>query len=227
MVKRALFFVGLLVFSFSLAQAEKITIPAGTTLHCRLNQPITTQLNSQGDPFTANVSEPLIFDGHEVVPVGARLQGRISELQRPGRIKGVGEMRLTVEKVTMPDGGTFPLSAILNTVYGAEGASVKGEEGGVKGPNSHFKDIQEVGAGMGGGGLLGTIIGGVHGAVIGGAIGGAVGLVDTLRKRGPDLSLPAGTQLNYQLTRELVIESQVASGKTDKAAAEVVETPVK
>jgi hypothetical protein len=63
---------------------------------------------------------------------------------------------------------------------------------------------------MGGGGLLGTIIGGFHGAVIGGVIGGAAGLSDTFRRRGKDLTLPTGTQLNYQLTRELVVNSQVA-----------------
>ena len=43
-------------------------------------------------------------------------------------------------------------------------------------------------------------------ALIGGAIGGGVALADTLRKRGPDLTLPTGTELNYQLTRELAIQ---------------------
>lgn len=218
--------VGLLLSCISLARAEKITIPAGSTLHCRLTQTITTQLNFQGDRFTAAVSEPLTIGGHDVVPAGARIEGRIAQMQRPGRIKGAGEMRLTVDKLVMPDGATLPLSAILTTVYGAEGAKVKGEEGGVQGPNGRLKDLQEIGAGMGGGGFLGTVIGGFHGAVIGGAIGGAAGLVDTLRKRGPDLNLPAGTQLNYQLTRELVIESQVAE-KNEKTTAQVVETPVK
>ena len=54
--------------------------------------------------------------------------------------------------------------------------------------------------------LRGTLFGGFHGAVIGGAIGGGVALADTLRKRGPDLTLPTGTELNYQLTRELAIQ---------------------
>jgi hypothetical protein len=37
------------------------------------------------------------------------------------------------------------------------------------------------------------------------AVGGTVGLVDRMVKRGPDLTLPAGTLLDYQLTRDLVI----------------------
>jgi hypothetical protein len=216
-----------MTLSVSPARAEKITVPAGSTLHCRLIQTLTTQLNFQGDPFTATVSEPVTIDGHDVVPVGAKIEGRIAQLQRPGRVRGVGEFRLKVEKIVMPDGTSIQLSAILTTVYGAEGAKVKGEEGGVRGPNSRLKDLQEIGAGMGGGGLIGTLFGGLHGTVIGGAIGGAAGLVDTLRKRGPELSLPAGTQLNYQLTRELMIEPQVAAEKVEKTTAEVVETPIK
>jgi hypothetical protein len=65
--------------------------------------------------------------------------------------------------------------------------------------------LQEIGLGMGGGGFIGILVGGAHGAVLGGAIGGAAGIADSLRRRGTDLTLPTGTQLEYQLTRELVV----------------------
>jgi hypothetical protein len=229
MVKRVILSVGLLVFSVSFSvrstRAQKITIPAGSVLHCRLTQTVTTQLNVQGDPFAANVSEPLMIDGHSVIPVGAKIEGRIAQVQRPGHFKGVGEMRLAAEKVVMPDGATFPISAILTAVYGAEGATVKGDEGGVHGPNARVRNIEEIGAGMGGGGLVGTLFGGLTGMVVGGAIGGAAGFVDTVRRRGPELALPVGTQLNYQLTRELEIEPQMATEKIDKIPKELEEKP--
>jgi hypothetical protein len=117
-------------------------------------------------------------------------------------------MRLDAEKINFPDGRSLAVNAVLVNAYGAEGATVVGEEGYVKGPRSRMKDLEEIGVGMGGGGFLGTLIGGFHGAVIGGAIGGAAGLADTLRRRGPELTLPTGTQLNYQLTRDLVIQSE-------------------
>lgn len=227
MVKRVVLSIALLVFSISLARAEKNTIPAGSLLHCRLTQTLTTHLNAVGDPFTAVVSEPVMIDGHEAIPVGAKLEGRISEMQRPGRVRGVGQMRLTVEKVVMPDGASFPLSAILATVYGAEGAKVAGEEGGVKGPNGRLKTLEQVGAGMGGGGLIGTIFGGFTGTVVGGAIGGTAGWLNTVRKRGPDLALPSGTQLNYQLTRDLVVEPQMATERINKTTARVREESIK
>lgn len=188
------------------ARAEKHVVASGTTLNCRLTQTLSTRVNFQGDLFSATVAEPLIIDGREVIPVGATVQGRIAQLEHPGRVHGVGLMRLSVESLTFPDGRTFPLNALLITAYGAEGARMAGTEGTVKGPSSRLKTLEEVGMGMGGGGFLGTIIGGFHGAVVGGALGGVAGFVDTMRKRGKDLTLPAGTELKYQLNRELRFE---------------------
>jgi hypothetical protein len=208
MVKRALLGILFTVLSVSIVRAETFAVPAGTTLHTRLLQTLSTKLNFQGDSFVATVSEPLVIEGRHIIPVGSTVEGRITWLRRPGRIRGAGEMRLDAEKVNLADGRNFPINAVLVNAYGAEGARVVGEEGYVQGPRSLRKDLEEIGLGMGGGGFLGTLIGGFHGAVIGGAVGGAAGLADTLRRRGAELTLPTGTQLNYQLTRDLVVQSE-------------------
>lgn len=215
MVKRAFLSAGLAVLCLSFAKAQEISVPAGVTIHCRLSQTITTQSNAQGDPFSARVSEPLMIDGREAIPVGATIQGRISALVRPGHFRGVGEMLLTAETITFPDGRSLPLYAVLVTTYGSEGAKVSGDEGVIEGPSSKFKTLEEVSAGAGAGGALGTLIGGLHGTVVGGVIGGVAGLADTLRRRGQDLTLPTGTQLNYQLSRALEL-----GGPTPVARAE-------
>jgi len=205
MVKRAFWAVFLAVGSVSWAWAENLSVPAGTTIHCRLMQTLSTKLNFQGDPFIATVTEPVIVGDKQVVPVGATLEGRIARLARPGRIKGVGEMRLSADKIILPDGRSFVLSAVLLNAYGAEDARVVGEEGLVKGPSSRMADLKEIGGGMAAGGVVGTVFGGFHGTVVGAMLGGTAGFVDRLRRRGTDLTLPSGTQLNYQLTHELVV----------------------
>lgn len=203
MVKRALLSLSVVLIGASLAGAASVSVPAGSTLHCRLTQTLTTKLNAQGDAFAATVTEPFPLTGQTTIPAGSTVQGRITWLARPGRIRGVGEMRLTADKLTLPDGQSFPITAVLLATYGANGVRVVGEEGIVKGPSSRFRTLEEVGAAMGGGGFVGTLVGGFHGAVIGGAIGGAAGFVDTVRKRGQDLTLPNGTELHYQLTQAL------------------------
>jgi len=207
MVKRALLCLFLTVWVVGALQAEPLTVAAGTKLNCRLTQTLSTKSNFQNDPFQARVSEPLFIGSDMVIPVGSTIEGRIAWLVRPGRIRGVGEMRLDIDRVTLPDGRSLTMSAVLTNAYGAPGAKVRDEEGYVKGPSSRLRDAQEAGLGMGGGGLLGLMIGGPHGAVVGGAIGGAAGIADSLRRRGTDLTLPTGTQLEYQLTRELVVAS--------------------
>lgn len=189
----------------AVAQAVTYTIPAGTVLHCRLTRTLSTKLNSQGDLFTATVSEPLVINGKEIIPAGATLQGHVSSIARPGRIRGVGKMQLAAEKIFLRNGTAYSISSVLLTVYGAEGAKVTGDEGMLQGPSSRKRDLKEVGIGLGGGGLLGTVFGGLHGTLVGGAVGGVAGFVDSLRRRGKDLTLPTGTQLNYEFTRPLMI----------------------
>jgi len=206
MVKRALLAVFLATTGISLAHAETLvqtdalSVPAGTMLHCRTTQTLTTKLNSQGDAFTMSVAEPVTINGLVAIPVGATLAGHITEMERPGRVKGVGRMRLNVEQITLPDGRNLPLAATLMTAYGADKVKVVGSEGLIKGPSSRIPDFEEIGAGTAGGALIGLIF--AH-PLIGATVGATATTIDRLRRRGKDLTLPAGTQLNYQLTREL------------------------
>ena len=57
-----------------------------------------------------------------------------------------------------------------------------------------------MGAGTAGGTLLGLLF--AH-PIVGATLGLTAATADRLRRRGKDLTLPAGTELNYQLTRDL------------------------
>jgi hypothetical protein len=221
MVKRALLAVFLatagiaLAHAETLAQTDALSVPAGTLLHCRTTQTLTTKLNAQGDAFTMTVAEPVAINGLVAIPVGSTLAGRITLMERPGRIKGVGEMRLTVEQITLPDGRSLPVGATLMTAYGVDHIKVVGSEGLIKGPSSRVPEFEEIGAGTAGGTLLGLIF--AH-PVIGATVGFTATTVDRLRRRGKDLTIPAGTQLNYQLTRELSITRNASQASTANPA---------
>jgi hypothetical protein len=202
MVKGTLFAVLFALPSVSLAGDVPHAVPSGSTIHCRLIQTLNTKLNFRGDRFAAGVTEPLMRNGQEAIPYGSTLEGRLAEVQRPGRVKGVGQMLLTVELVKLPDGRSFPLSAVLTNAYGPKNVEVKGTEGRVDGPSGKGKTALVVGGLAGGGSLMGLIFG--H-PFVGMVVGGTAGLVDRMVQRGPDLTLPAGTMLDFQLTRELVI----------------------
>jgi hypothetical protein len=211
MVKRVLLFVLLATLAVPLALAEsptetaEISIPAGTLVHCRTNATITTMLNKEGDAFTFNVTEPVMINGRVAIPVGSAITGRITQIARPGRISGVGQMRLNVQQIYLPDSRSFPFSATLMTAYGPNRMKVVGNEGLVKGPSSRRPDAEEIGAGTVGGTLIGLMCG--H-PIVGATVGLTAATVDRLRRRGKELTIPVGTQLNYQLTRELAINHE-------------------
>lgn len=205
MVKRAALVVSLLILSAWAGAAATLTVPPGTILNCKLSETLSTSSNSQGQLFAATLAEPVLVNGSQVVPAGATIRGRIASLSRPGRIKGAGKMLLVPETLAFPNGQTFAVNGVLLQAYGVPGARIANAEGMVRGPDARMRDIKEVGIGIGGGGALGTMIGGLHGAFIGGVIGGAAGLVDSFRRRGPDLTLPRGTELKFQLNRQLVV----------------------
>lgn len=179
-----------------------IEIPVGTTLHTKLTETLTTKLNYAGDSFTATVSEPVTLNQRTIIPAGSTLQGRVALLERPGRITGVGMMRLAVDRIAFADGRTMPLTATLVLAPDAENAKVDSEEGVVKAPTSRFRDAKEIAAGTAGGGVLGLLL---YHPWIGITVGGAATVADTLRRRGKDLTLPTGTQLDFRLTHELAI----------------------
>ncbi|HEV2491835.1 MAG TPA: hypothetical protein VG204_02045 [Terriglobia bacterium] len=200
MIKRILFLavVGALIPSAAFAQ----TIPAGTIVHCRLMQTLSTRVNYPSDAFTAGISEPVMLNGRTVIPVGATLMGRVATLRRPGRVKGVGEMRLLADKIVLSDGRSFPVNAVLATTSGNDHTKVVGQEGTVEGPSSKVKTIGETAGMAGGGALIGLLF--AH-PLVGMAVGGTTGFVDRMRRRGDDLTLVQGTVLDYQLTRELAV----------------------
>ncbi len=199
-----------LMMGLNAAALEATTIPSGTIFHCRLNDTLSTRVNYPGDHFRASVTEPLTLGGAIVIPYGSTLEGRVTELHRPGRVHGVGEMRLVAERLILPDGQVIQLSAALNRATGVQNVKVEGGEGLVKGPSSKRDTAAEVGGLATGGLLVGLLF--AH-PVVGLTVGGATGFVDRMRRRGKDLSLPQGTQLDYQLTRDLDIPLQVQGRK--------------
>jgi len=195
-------FVAALLFPvLSVGGQETLTLPAGSTLFVRLITTLSTRTNENGDPFSGKVVEPIIYEGVEVVPAGSILEGRVAFVKQPGRVKGVGEMRLVAETITTPEEVRYSISAGLEEAEGAEGAKVKDEEGTIKGPSSKKGDVVSAGVGAGVGAAAGAITAGGKGSLYGAGIGAAVMGVRSLFKRGKDIILPQGTELTFVINR--------------------------
>src|SRR5689334_13273078 len=69
-----------------------VVIPAGTEIPLKLAQAITTKNAKVGDPVYAETAFPFTINDRVVIPAGTYVQGRISDVRRPGRVKGRAEL---------------------------------------------------------------------------------------------------------------------------------------
>jgi hypothetical protein len=183
------------------------SVPEGTALKVKLETTISTFSSKVGDPFQGKISEAVVVDGKTVIPAGAMVEGRITKLNEPRRIKGKPTIGLFPEHVVMPDGQRYMLNAVLVDTD-IKGTDVN-EEGQFKGAGHDRRDQIEVGGGTGAGMLVGGLIGGGPGLLIGGAIGASATTTHWLVQRRSAV-LPSGTGLVLELSRPMTMSTMTA-----------------
>jgi type IV secretion system protein VirB10 len=161
---------------------------------------LSSKVNETGDLWTGKVVEPLFGKGGEIVPEGSTVDGHVTYVKGPGRVKGKGEMRLIVDSISTPDASKYDIVASLKD---AEGVRVKDEEGTMQGPGKAQKGTAvETGIGAAAGAGVGAIAHGGTGALYGAGIGAMAGLAHGLLRKGKDIVLPQGTEMVFVISRD-------------------------
>jgi len=94
---------------------NKISIPAGAQILLRLEHAITTKSAKIGDPIYA-VTTSLRRRRPDASAAGTYVQGRISAIQRPGRVKGRAELLFHFTTLIYPNGYTVLLPGAVDNV---------------------------------------------------------------------------------------------------------------
>lgn len=173
------------------------SIPRNTTLSLELLTPLSSDATQRNDPFRAKVTAPAEFADYIV-------EGRVSEVKRPGKVKGVAHIQLTFEQIRTPDNRVASLRAELVEITPMSSASEVevDKEGGIKGRDSTKDDAAKVGAASGVGAIIGAIAGGGKGAAIGAIIGGGAGTGAVMTQRGRDIRLDQGQQMRIRTSAD-------------------------
>jgi hypothetical protein len=171
---------------------KKVTIPAGTQITVRLNDPLDSERNQVGDTFHGNLGAPIVVDDQTVIPMGADVVGRVADVKSAGRF--AGNSVLTLELISLSvNGKTYNVQSNQWSRAG------KGE-----GKNTAVK----AGGGAAIGALIGGLAGGGKGAAIGAAAGGATGTGVAATKKGEQIKLGPESTLNFQLINPLTVTPQ-------------------
>src|SRR5438132_299052 len=177
-----------------------VVVPAGTVIPITLTNRITTLHAKDGDGIYAKTSFPITINNKIVIPEGSHVRGKITEVRRPGRVKGKGELTLSFQTLVLPSGLTIP---IYTSLGGAGGAGERKGEATVQGDSSKGDDAKTVGTTAAQGALIGVIADRGKGAVVGGGVGAAAGTAAVLLTRGKDLVLEPGTTIEIVLDRPI------------------------
>jgi hypothetical protein len=183
---------------------NSLSIARDAVMLVELLSSLSTDATQRGDRFQARVLDPREYEG-------AIVEGRVTAVKRPGRVKGVAELQLTFDTIRLPDNRTGNFNADVIEVLqmsGGDGVSNVDPEGGVRGKDSTKDDVSKVGAATGIGAIIGAIAGGGKGAAIGAAIGAGVGGGAVLTQRGKDIRLERGQQMKIRTATETRVESR-------------------
>jgi type IV secretion system protein VirB10 len=158
----------------------------------------------------AETTFPFVMNDRVVVPAGTYIQGKITHVERAGRMKGRAEILMHFTSMIFPSGYTVMLPGSVQNTPGAEKTSVKDSEGTIRQDSDTGKKVEDAAKGGvyggSGGALAGALAGGLNGARVGAGAGAAAGIAWALLKRGSDVRLEVGTSIEMEVLRAITID---------------------
>ena len=184
------------------------TVTLGTKVPLSLINSISTKHSAEGDRVYLETVFPVLVSGRIVVPVGSYVAGTVTQIKKPGRVKGRGELYVRFDSLTLPNGVTRDFRGRIGSMDGTNPDELDRAEGVVRSEGNKAGDARTVGEAAGAGAGVGVIVGNAAshagmGAGIGAAAGAAAGMVGVLASRGPDAVLTRGSTLEMVLDRPI------------------------
>jgi YMGG-like Gly-zipper len=151
---------------------------------------LSTKSNKTGEPFTGTLATAIVDGDWVIAQRGAAIGGVIVNSDPGGRVKGVASMTIKLNRLTLADGRTIPIST---SSYVTKARTTK------------KKDAKKIGIGAGAGAVIGAIAGGGKGAAIGAGVGGGAGTAVALSTRGDPAVIPGESKLSFRLASAVKI----------------------
>jgi BON domain len=166
-----------------------MVVPAGTDLVITLSQSLGSKTSQSGQTFLATVARPVTVGDQTAIPKGSSVTGTVITAKEKGKIKGEGQLSLTLRSITI-NRQTYQIqTGVLDSTIKGKGKRTAATAGG----------------GAAGGALIGGIAGGGKGAGIGALVGAAGGFVGGAFTGNKQIELPAETVLTFGLSAPLTL----------------------
>ena len=161
-----------------------LTLPAGSWIAVRADQPLSSDHNLSGDPFTATLAQPLVANGRVIARRGQTVGGVVATAEKAGRVKGTSRLGVQLTELSLVNGRQIPIRTSL--VQNGGGTSVGTDVGAVA-------TTSAVGA------TIGAIADGGFGAGMGAIAGAAAATIGVLVTRGQPTVIYPEDVLTFRL----------------------------
>ena len=176
--------------------AASVTIKAGSVLNIRLAERISTEKHKNGDAFAATLPQPLVVDGFVIAERNSKIQGRVVQSERAGKVQGTASLSLELTQLTTSDGQKIQ----IHTPPVVQ-----------QGENSRRDDAKQVAIWSALGAAIGAIAGGGKGATIGAGAGAGAGAGTVAITRGKDAELATETRLSFSLSEAVTLTEKLSN----------------
>jgi type IV secretion system protein VirB10 len=196
---------------------NSVKVDAGTHILLSMINSVSTKQAVVGDRIYLETAFPVLVSGQMVVPRGSWVTGTVTEVTRPGRVKGRGQLAVRFDSLTLPNGVSRSFRGDLGALDAENTGTLDREHSKIKGPSDKKSDTETVIRTTAEGAAIGTAVGAASGHIGGGSIiglatGGVGGLIGVLSTRGPDAMLQRGSTVEMVLDRPLVFDPAELSG---------------
>ena len=193
------------------AQSKNYLVDTGTHVPLSLINSVSTKNAVPGDRVYLETVFPILVDGRIVIPPGSYVMGTITDIRRPGKVKGRGEFHLRFDSLTLPNGTTRDFRAHVTGLDGRASEELDHKEGTIRSEGNKAGDVRTVGETAAAGASIGALAGSVSGApgmgaAIGAGAGAAAALAGVLFTRGPEAVLAKGTTIEMILDRQVTFD---------------------
>ena len=190
------------------AQTKNYLVESGTHVPLSLINSVSTKNAVPGDRVYLESVFPILVDGRIVIPPGSYVMGTITDIRRPGKVRGRGEFHLRFDSLTLPNGTTRDFRAHVTGLDGRASEELDHKEGTIRSEGNKAGDVRTVGETAAAGASIGALAGSVSGAAgmgaaIGAGAGAAAALAGVLFTRGPEAVLAKGTTIEMILDRQV------------------------
>ena len=204
--------------AYPIQAATRIRVEAGTKLPVRIERGVGTKESHQWHSFgpVRTVSGTLVQDivssnGQMALPAGTRISIAVLESKRAGHLIGRSKLRLGLYSVATPYGEVIPIDGYPTTLNNRK-VDREGTEHGYRGlVKDGAVDVASVTTGAG----VGFVVAGPIGAAVGGGGGLLIASLWTVVRRGPDITIPPGTVVEFVVGRPV---SFVPTGEVVEAS---------